>query len=339
MGQGESSAKACAIIFRKEYQRLHGIPETIISDRDCRFTSKFWQEFMQMQGSFHVLSSAFRPNTDGQTERTNRFVEDYIRNYVHANQDNWEELLYSAEVAYNSRIHESIGMSPFEADLGYIPRTVPDHIFDKLTESKSSQEILALGQQQQKVLDQLKITLNDAQMRMKKYYDKNRPVQDFEVGDEVLLSVKHLDIEHLGIDNKGTNKFGPLWIGPYKILQKTTRDTYRITLPMGLRLHPEFHTSLLKRYRADGDQNRFNVPNEGMVSVGGNDGSYLIEKVVGHKKVKSKIYYLVKWLGYPSEDNTWEEYANIYKPAGGLIDIYLSHLKLDKRVWNPKFKM
>lgn len=339
MGEGDSSAKSCANIFRKEYQRLHGIPETIISDRDCRFTSVFWQEFMVMQGSKHFLSSAFRPNTDGQTERTNRFVEDYIRNYVHANQDNWEQLLYSAELAYNSRVHASIGMSPFEADLGYIPRAVPDHIFDKIVGTKSNQEILALGQQQQRVLEQLKITLNEAQIRMKQYYDKNRPIQDFEIGDEVLLSTKFLDIEHLGISKKGTAKFGPLWIGPYPILSKTTPDTYKISLPVGLRLHPEFHTSLLKRYKVDSSDNRLNKPNEGMIGAEGIEDAYLVEDVVNHKRVQGKIMFLVKWLGYPSSDNTWEEYANIYKPAAGLINRYVSRNKLSNRIWNPRFKL
>lgn len=335
MGSGESSASSCAKIFRKEYQRLHGIPETILSDRDVRFTSAFWQEFIKSQGGFHQLSSAFRPNTDGQSERTNRFLNDYIRNYVHATQDNWPELLYSAEFAYNARIHSSIGMSPFEADLGYIPRAVPDHIFDSIVGTQSQQEILSLGQKQKAILDKLKLYLAEAQSRMKKYYDKNRPVQEFQVGDRVMLSSKNLDIEHLGINPHGTTKFAPLWIGPYPVLEKTTPDTYRLQLPVGLRIHPEFHTSLLKPYYVNTDPERLNKPNEGMLSVGGEKDSYLIEDVVGHRKKDSSIEYLIKWVGYPSSDNTWEKLTNIRKPAEGLIRNYLLKAKLKETTWLP----
>jgi Integrase zinc binding domain/RNase H-like domain found in reverse transcriptase len=87
MGAKESSAINCAKLFYREYQRLHGIPVSIISDRDTRFSSDFWVELMKLQGSNHTMSSAFKPSTDGQSERTNRFIEDYLRNYVHVGRD------------------------------------------------------------------------------------------------------------------------------------------------------------------------------------------------------------------------------------------------------------
>jgi len=247
MGEGDSSAKECAIIFCKEYQKLHGIPETIISDRDVRFTSDFWQELMRLQGCTHMLSSAFRPNTDGQTERTNRFIEDYLRNYVYPCQSNWSELLWTAEYAYNARIHESIKMAPFEADIGYIPRAVSDHQFDKIVGNHSIEQAYDFGRRQQEILSRAKESLVLAQSRMKLYYDKNRPIQLFEVGDKVMISSKNLNIENLGVKAGSTRKFAPLWIGPYSICQKVSIDTYKLKLPTGLRLHPDFHTSLLKK--------------------------------------------------------------------------------------------
>jgi transposase InsO family protein len=330
-----SDAPACAKLFRRDYQRLHGLPETIISDRDSRFNSSFWKSLMEMQGVKHVMSSAFRPNTDGQTERVNRFISDYLRNYIYPCQDNWVELLPFAEIAYNSRFHDAIKMSPFEADLGYIPRTIHDHVFDRLVGSKSKRDIMELGQRQQVTLDRLKKHLIDAQARMKLYYDLNRPVQSFAIGDKVLISSKNLDIQHLGVISSGSTKLAPLWIGPYEVLAKTSIDTYKLQLPIGLRLHDEFHTSLLKPYVFDSDPDRLNVPNEGMIQAGGESGAFLIEDVRGHKKVKGKIHYLVKWLGYPAEFNTWEPLQNILKPAGGLINNYLNRIKLDKNVWNP----
>jgi hypothetical protein len=335
MGEGKSSARECADVFKHEYQRSHGIPETITSDRDVRFTSKFWQEFMKLQGTHHQLSSAFRPCTDGQTERTNRFIEDYLRNYVHASQDNWVDLLDSAEIAYNSRYHESIKMSPFEADLGYIPRGFPDHIFEQLRGGVTESELRDASRKQIKIVEQLKENLKQAQSRMKQYYDKNRPIQVFEIGDKVLLSTRNLEIEHLGISRKGTTKFGPLWIGPYAVTKRISTDIYELDLPYGLRLHREFHTSLLKPYTTDADASRLNVPNEGMIGAGGLEDAYLIEDVLDHKKIGNDIYYLVKWTGYPPEYNTWEPWENIRIPAETQIKSYLRNRNLSTQEWNP----
>ena len=336
MGDNESSAKMCAAIFSREYQRWHGIPESIISDRDVRFTSDFWNELMRLQGCKLLLSSAFRPNTDGQSERTNRFIGDYLRNYTHGNQEDWSQYIHFAEIAYNSRIHESIKMSPFEADLGYVPRSIPDVVFDRFVGSKNTKDAGLLYHRNQETLKVLKENLKQAQSRVSKYYNRNRPVQLFEVGDKVMLSAKNLDIQHLGVSLAGTAKLGPLWIGPYIVLTKTSIDTYRLQLPIGLKLHPEFHTSLLKPYIQDSDRQRMNKPNEGMLGAGGVTEAFLIDDIIGHKKMKKKIYYHVKWLGFPTEYDTWEEHANIYKPASGLINNYLERKKLDKKVWNPK---
>ena len=337
MGDNESSAKECAKLFCRRYQVLHGIPEEIVSDRDVRFTSVFWQEFMKLQGTVHNMSSAFKPSTDGQSERTNRFLEDYLRNYVHPCQDDWAEFIFVAEVAYNSRVQDSIKMSPFEADIGYVPKTIPDQVYEKFNGSKSSnKDVYLFAQRQQEILERVKVALIEAQARMKKYYDKKRLVQKFKVGDEVFISSKNLDVEHLGVISSGSKKLAPLWIGPYSVLKEVTRDTYKIKLPLGLRLHPEFHTSLLKPYKKDHDPERLNRPNEGMiVACDGSDG-YLVENIVGHRKRKGCISYQVKWLGYPLEYNTWEPVENLLKPARDMIESYLAENGLDSKYWIPR---
>jgi hypothetical protein len=153
-----------------------------------------------------------------------------------------------------------------------------------------------------------------------------------------MLSSKNLNIEHLGISADGTKKFGPLWIGPYPVLAKTSVDTYHLQMPPGLKLYPHFHTSLLKPYVADNDGDRLNKPNEGMVAAGGEDGAYLIEDVVDHRIKEKVIQYLIKWVGYPSDYNTWEPLENIRKPASGLIENYILRLNLDKSQWFPDLR-
>ena len=333
MGESQSSAVECARIFCKEFIRLHGLPISIVSDRDTRFTSTFWVELMRLLGIKHGLSSAFRPSTDGQSERTNRFLEDYLRNYIHPRQDNWHEFIYSAEFAYNSRYHESIKMSPFEADLGYVPKSFPDHVFEKLLGNKRKRsEAFEFGRVQQQILEQAKVNLQEAQKRMQAYYNKNRPIQNFEVDDYVFISSKNLDVEHLGIVKGGSRKLAPLWIGPYKVVEKTTPDTYRIQLPLGLRLHPEFHTSLLKPYHQDVDTTRNNRPNEGMIAAGGDEG-YLVDSIVGHKKRGRSVFFRVRWLGYSPEEDTWEPYENLKKPVGHLLVDYVERNNLRKTTW------
>jgi hypothetical protein len=173
---------------------------------------------------------------------------------------------------------------------------------------------------------------------MKHYYDIRRPIQIFEIGDLVMLSSRNLNIEHLGVSAEGTKKFGPLWIGPYPVLKKSSIDTYELQMPSSLKLHPHFHTSLLKRYHKDNNENRNNKPNEGMIGAGGQDEAFLIEDVVNHKKDGDTIYYQIKWVGYPTDDNTWEPLENIRKPASGLISNYLEKLKLDKTMWLPDIR-
>ncbi|KAE8958546.1 hypothetical protein PR001_g31017, partial [Phytophthora rubi] len=178
-----------ANVFMKSYVKDHGVPKTIVSDRDTKFTSKLWQSIVSTLGTKHNLSSAFRPQTDGQTERTNRFIGDYLRGVVNPAQNDWDEYLHLAEIAYNRRVHSTIGMSPFEADLGYVPY-MPDDVasdpeFTKL--EKAAQEFLL---RQETLLKVAQDCMSEAQERMKYYYDKNRLGQNFEVNDMVLLDGK-----------------------------------------------------------------------------------------------------------------------------------------------------
>ena len=331
MGEGNSSAENCAKLFCREFVRLHGIPETIVSDRDSRFNSSFWKTLMELLQIQHHMSSAFRPNTDGQSERMNRFIEDYLRNYVHPCQSDWSQYLYAAEFAYNSRVHESIGMTPFEADIGFIPKSVSDHVYSKILKKSNKSEAFEFGKALQIILERVQVNLKEAQARMKMYYDRGRPVQEFVAGDLVMISTKNIAVENLGVI--GSRKLAPIWIGPYRVVKRTTPDTYCLKLPVGLKLHTEFHTSLLKPYQKDERASRINKPNEGMIAASGHEDSYLVEAIVGHKKSRHGVRFLVKWLGYPDEENTWEPVENLIKPVGHLLEDYIKIHKLKRSIW------
>jgi hypothetical protein len=111
-----------AEIFRDHYVRYHGLPDAIVSDRDIRFTSTFWETLMSEFDTKLRMSTAFHPQTDGQAEKANSIVERYLRAYAGQRQDEWDQLLALAEFAYNATRQKSIEMSPFEADLSHVPR-------------------------------------------------------------------------------------------------------------------------------------------------------------------------------------------------------------------------
>lgn len=108
--------------FLKEIWRLHSVPEEIISDRDSRFTSNWWQNFCELINSKMALSTAFHPETDGQTERVNQILEQYLR--IFATKSDWDELLPLAEFKYNNSKHSGSGQSPFYTNFGLDPRSI-----------------------------------------------------------------------------------------------------------------------------------------------------------------------------------------------------------------------
>jgi len=111
-------------IFAKEIWKYHGLPTDIISDRDSRFTSKIWREFLGLLGIRLRMSIAFHPQTDGQTERLNQTIETYLRAFVSQKQDNWVALLPMAEFAYNNSVTIGNGMTPFYANYGVHPAAI-----------------------------------------------------------------------------------------------------------------------------------------------------------------------------------------------------------------------
>ncbi|OWZ02636.1 LOW QUALITY PROTEIN: Retrotransposon protein [Phytophthora megakarya] len=196
--------------------------------------------------------TAFKPSTDGRNERSHRFTNDYFRAFISPRQNGWDKLLPMAEFAYNVRHHSSIDMSPFEADLGYLPRAIDD--LAVLDRPQPNRDALRFTAHIHAVLQRWRDSLATAQGRMKHYYDCNRPDIPITVGDQVLLDTRHLDLAHIGAQRR--RKFAAHFIGPYKVVAATTPDTYKLALPPGIRLHDEFHNSYLRRYIEDTNPNR-----------------------------------------------------------------------------------
>ncbi|POM78436.1 Gag-pol [Phytophthora palmivora] len=278
-----------AELYRDRVFVLHGIPEEVLSDRDSKFTSALSTKLCAMLGTHQKLTSAFRQQAKGVTERVNQTIENYLRAFTNSNSNDWDTFLSLAEFAYNSRYQASIGMSPFKADIGYQPATPAS---PRTTNEVNQAEINAesrLGiefvEQQKDILARVRRLLQAAQDRMSSYYDQNRPTQNFNVGDQ--------------------KKLGPRWIGPYSVVEHVGHDYYRLELPTRVKFHPVFHTSLLKPYvvskRADQLIFKVRLPD-------GSEGE-LVEDIVGYRRRKGKKEYYVKWLG--QSKLTWELKGNL----------------------------
>ncbi|GKC45566.1 putative reverse transcriptase domain-containing protein [Tanacetum coccineum] len=231
--------------YLKEVVSKHGVPVSIISDRDGRFTSQFWQSLNKALGTQLDMSTAYHPQTDGQSERTIQTLEDMLRACVIDFGKGWDRHLPLVEFSYNNSYHTSIKAAPFEALYGRKCRS-PICWAEVGDAQLTGPEIV--HETTEKIF-QIKKRIQAARDRQKSLADRNRKPMEFQVGDMVMLKVSPW---------KGVIRFGkrgklnPRYIGPFKVLAKVGTVAYRLELPDQLsRVHSTFHVSNLKKCYAD----------------------------------------------------------------------------------------
>ncbi|KAI3795130.1 hypothetical protein L1987_37776 [Smallanthus sonchifolius] len=234
-----------ARIYIDEIVSRHGVPLNIISDRDGRFTSRFWQSLQSALGTQLNLSTAYHPQTDGQSERTIQTLEDMLRACVIDFKGNWDLHLPLVEFSYNNSYHTSINMAPFEALYGRKCRS--PICWTEIGESQITGPELIQESSDKIML--IRDNLLVARSRQKSYADKRRKPLEFQIDDLVLLKVSPWK----GIVRFGKKgKLAPRFVGPFKILERIGKVAYKLDLPEGLNnVHPTFHISNLKKCLAD----------------------------------------------------------------------------------------
>jgi len=180
------TSKFVAEVFVKNVIKLHGFPRIIVSNKDKIFISKLWQQLFRLQGTTLAMSSAYHPETDGQSEVLNRTLEMYLRCLCYDNPKNWTTMLPWAQYWYNTTWHSNIKMTPYKALYGRDPPALIKYEVSDQDEV-SLQEILVT---RDKLLDQLKYNMLHAQQFMKNYADKKIRELEFEVGDLVLVKLQ-----------------------------------------------------------------------------------------------------------------------------------------------------
>lgn len=294
---GFTAAKA-AKLFVEMVVKLHGFPASIVSDRDPIFLSKFWEELFKLSGSTLKYSTAYHPQTDGQTEVVNRGLEQYLRAMTGSRPQQWFDLLSWAEFCYNTSYHSSIRMSPFQALYGRPPPVIPRYVPGSTTLEALDEMLL----ERDNLLSELKESLRVAQQRMEQKANKKRREFEFQVGDKVWVKLQ--PYRQKSVAKRNSNKLEKRYFGPYTVVGRVGKVSYKLALPADSRIHPVFHISLLKPYQGSDIPPVNPIPGEEVHPVIEPLVICSARRVLRHGQVEPQI--LVQWKGQPPEAATWE---------------------------------
>ncbi|KAL0552300.1 hypothetical protein IC582_011408 [Cucumis melo] len=300
-GKSTYTASKWAQLYMSEIVRLHGVPVSIVSDRDARFTSKFWKGLQTAMGTRLDFSTAFHPQTDGQTERLNQVLEDMLRACALEFPGSWDSHLHLMEFAYNNSYQATIGMAPFEALYGRCCRSPV--CWGEVGEQRLMGPELV--QSTNEAIQKIRSRMHTAQSRQKSYADVRRKDLEFEIGDKVFLKVAPMK-GVLRFERRG--KLSPRFVGPFEILERIGLVAYRLALPPSLSaVHDVFHVSMLRKYVPDPSHVVDYEPLEIDENL-----SYVEQPVEvlarEVKTLRNKQIPLVKvlWRNHRVEEATWE---------------------------------
>ena len=326
-----------AALYVDKVWSIHGLPKSVVTDRGTQFLNAFNAALTKMLGTRHAVSSAYHPETDGQTERVNRILNEMLRHYTNARYDDWDLQLPLCEFAHNNARSSATGMSPFYVCFGKHPLTPMSAVIDAANaawqaEPQENKEFLSADKfiaDRRKIVSHAQEAIEAARRRMLRQEDgKRRPVT-FSVGDQVSLRTKHL-----GISTLPSKKLFPLWLGPFTVSKVINPAAYQLELPIKWKIHNVFHVSLLKQYLSNGEA----VDPQSFTLIGGKDNEFEVERIVdyspktAHKNGKlrkvNELIYWVKWRGQAYGQDARQPYQNLKHSASDALQDLACRLKL-----------
>jgi hypothetical protein len=311
------SAEELATVFVSRVYCLHGTPDNVISDRGTQFISEFWSHLSERLSVILKRSSSFHPETDGQTERINAGMEQYLRAFTNFHQDDWVDWLPLAEFATNNVVSETTGVSPFFANYGFNPRlgiepTGPCPPNLSATQKRQFYKANVVADRFERIITQLKAL---AAQSVKRYEDNanagRTEAPRYTMGQEVYVDTRNMKT------SRPLKKLDDKWAGPYKVTKVYPRAC-AVDLPEGMKIFPVFHNSLL-RPKAKGrplpGQNEINTAESKNIRGRILEREDSTEEVVEKWEFESLLdchdedglHYLVKWRHHrpswqPAED-------------------------------------
>jgi hypothetical protein len=295
------TSEVAADLYLRHVFKHHGLPTDIVSDRGTQFVSRFSKRLYELCKIKHNKSTAYHPQSDGQTERVNQVLEQFLRIFCDYQQDDWFQLLPLAEFSYNNAQHASTLMSPFFANYGFNPRCsiqVAVQTNEQVPQNPAAEELIA---RYKAVHQQVKENLAAAQAKYKEYYDANvKEAPPFAVGDMVWLSRRNITT------TRPSTKLDFKRLGPYKILDVIgeSKMAFKLDLPRSMKIHPVFHASLLDPHRANTIPGRIQPPPPPVTVEDALE--YEVEEILDSRVRNNKLEYFVDWIGYAPHERSWE---------------------------------
>ena len=296
-------AAGMAAIFRNTIFRHRGLPDTLVSDMDTRFISTVWQNLFQSLGTTLIISTAYHPMTDGQTERTIQSLEGILRGIINPLQDNWVELLPLVEFCYNNRVQDSIATTPFVANLGFDPVMPAD-----IGTSRPRVDADPFNRLQEiRTLIHHNVAL--AKLKQQEYANKGRLPHSFQVGDKVRVNA-----EHLRIAGQTCQKLRDRFVlGPFEIIEQISPVSFRLRLPAHMkRVHLVFHVDRLELLHEDEATHPSPPRPETCVA---DETEFQVDSIINVRfnRNSSGLQFLVNWAPpYDAPDfDSWEPFRTV----------------------------
>ena len=291
----EQTAKLYATYVLPHY----GLPHRIISDCNPRFTSVFSRELCRTLGISQNISTAYHPQTDGQSECTNQRLEQYLRIFIDYHQQNWASLLPLAQYTLNAWPNTTTKKAPFELILGHIPKV---HQSARPFKSPSVENRL----------QQLKQAHEEAREALQKATDMTLPTcfEPYRVGDQVWLEGRNLHTTH------PSSKLAPRRYGPFTITRVVSRTSYQLKLPPQWKLHNVFHATLLTPYKEtilNGQS--YQEPAPELIN---GQPEWEVESILKVRRRRNQLQFLVRWKGFSEAHDSWEPAKDVN--ADELVD-------------------
>lgn len=312
----DQSAEDVWQLFVDNVIRLHGAVDEVVADRDPKWNSHFWKAMLDKLGIKLKMSTAYHPQTDGQTERMNRVLEEALRSALGPDQEEWDRHLGMIEFSLNMSIQSSTKNSPFMLTQLDPPMFHMDLQIPSGRVPAADRTAAAMVER----LEVARLCLKAAQERQAMYANQKRRELEFKEGALVMLNTANLRRAM-----PGKTKLQPRFVGPFKVLKRVGEVAYKLQLPVQYKIHPVFHVSLLKGYREGKDRPLPPVPTQPITTNGrgpaftvGGEEWFEVQDIVGHReelvsyKKNRKTYkrkqreYLVRWAGYGTADDKWE---------------------------------
>ena len=278
-----------------------------MSDRGPQFAAELIKELNRMLGIKTKLSMAFHPQTDGQTERMNQELEQYLQFFIEYRQKNWPEWMAAAEFAINNKVHTTTKVSLFIANYGRELRMGGD-----IRRKGKVKSVTEFVKKIKKVHEEAEAASKKTQEEMKRYADKGRKeTEEWKKKDRVLLSTKDLVFKE-----RLSKKLMKRYVGPYMIEEVVSLNVVKLRLPSSIRIHPVVNISQIVQYK---EQVKEQKKEEGkLVEVEGVE-EWEVEKILNKKKMREVEKYLIRWKGFTAEGDTWKKRENL-KNAEELIE-------------------